>query len=72
MGTVIPISAVSMGAEIIEKHFTLNKKLSGPDHKISLTPVDFKKLIENIRIVERAIGKDIKKPQKSELKNIKF
>ena len=71
LGTVIPISAVSMGAEIIEKHFTLNKKLSGPDHKISLTPVDFKKLIENIRIVERAIGKDIKKPQKSELKNIK-
>ena len=66
----VPITAVSLGASIIEKHFTLNKKSKGPDHKASLDPRSFKKMIENIRNTEIILGNSIKIVTKSERKNI--
>lgn len=64
--------AVALGAKIIEKHFTLNNFSSGPDHKASLNPKNFKKMIISIRNTEILLGSKIKKPQKNELKNKKF
>ncbi len=55
-GISISLAAVSMGAVAIERHFTLNKDLPGPDHKISLNPNEFKKLVSEIRLIETAIG----------------
>lgn len=69
-GIVVPIAAVSKGAIIIEKHFTLDKTLSGPDHKASLNPAELKEMVQSIRIVEKALGKKRKEPTLSELKNI--
>lgn len=66
IGTVIPIAAVSLGAKVIEKHFTLNKNLPGPDHKLSLTPDEFKDMVVNIRMVEQALGDGLKVPRESE------
>lgn len=71
-GISIPIAAVSLGAKIIEKHLTLNKNMKGPDHKASLNPIEFKKMITEIRNIELAIGNDKKIPSKTEKKNIKF
>ncbi len=71
-GTIAPLIAISKGATIIEKHFTLNKKMKGPDHKASLNPDEFKKLSNNIRKYEKMIGDGIKKIQKCELKNSKL
>ena len=71
-GIEIPIMAVSMGAKIIEKHFTLDKNMEGPDHKASLEPDELKKLVQAIRNVEVAFGDGIKKPQESERKNIEI
>ncbi|MCX5783174.1 MAG: N-acetylneuraminate synthase [Elusimicrobia bacterium] len=68
-GIEIPVAAVAMGAEIIEKHFTLDNKMRGPDHKASLNPQDFKRMVCAIRKVESALGGGIKKPAPSELKN---
>ena len=68
-GIEVPIAAVAMGAEIIEKHFTLDKKMEGPDHKASLEPHELKAMVEAIRNVERALGNSEKKPSPSELKN---
>lgn len=65
-GTVIPLAAVARGAKIIEKHFTLDKNLPGPDHKASIEVPEFKKLIHEIRILEVALGDGIKAPQPSE------
>lgn len=65
-GIEIPIAAVTLGACIIEKHFTLDRNLEGPDHKASLNPELLKTMIENIRNVEIAMGDGIKKPQQSE------
>lgn len=65
-GLVIPTAAVALGATIIEKHFTLDRSLPGPDHKASLEPDELKQLVSNIRNVERALGDGIKKPQPSE------
>ena len=70
-GIEIPIAAVALGAEVIEKHFTLDKNLPGPDHKASLEPEEFKRMVTAIRNVERALGTGIKKPSPSELKNRK-
>lgn len=67
--TLVDILAVSMGATIIEKHFTLNKNMSGPDHSFSIEPSGLKKLIEDIRLIEKMKGDGIKIPQKSEIKN---
>jgi len=71
-GIVASLAAVSMGALVIEKHFTLSKKLSGPDHKASLSPRELRDLISSIRQIELAKGDSIKKPTESELKNQNF
>ena len=67
LGIEVPIAAVAMGAKIIEKHFTLDKKLPGPDHKASLEPNELRKMVKAIRNIEKAIGDGIKKPNKSEI-----
>ena len=69
-GIEIPAAAVAMGATIIEKHFTLDKNMEGPDHKASLEPDDLKAMVCAIRNIEKALGSGIKKPSPSELKNI--
>ena len=68
-GIEVPIAAVALGAEIIEKHFTIDKNMEGPDHKASLEPTELKAMVESIRNIEKAMGDGIKKPSKSELKN---
>ncbi|WP_027400288.1 N-acetylneuraminate synthase [Anaerovorax odorimutans] len=70
LGIEAPIAAVAMGAEVIEKHFTLDKNMIGPDHKSSLEPDELKKMISAIRNIEMAIGNGKKKPSESEIKNI--
>ncbi len=70
LGIEIPIAAVAMGAKVIEKHFTLDKNLPGPDHKASLEPDELKAMVRAIRNIEKAMGNGIKKPSKSEIKNI--
>lgn len=69
LGTEVPIAAVALGAKVIEKHFTLDKTMEGPDHKASLEPDELKAMIKAIRNIEVALGSSIKKPTKSELKN---
>lgn len=61
-GITIPIAAVAMGAQVIEKHFTLDRTLPGPDHRVSLEPCELKAMIRAIRDVERAFGDGIKRP----------
>lgn len=68
-GIEVPIAAVALGAEVIEKHFTLDRNLEGPDHKASLEPKDLKQMVESIRNIEKALGNGIKKPSPSETKN---
>jgi len=60
------VSAVALGAKVIEKHFTYDKNADGPDHPISLLPQEFKKMIEKVRNIEMALGDGIKRPAKSE------
>jgi N,N'-diacetyllegionaminate synthase len=62
-------AAVALGAEVIEKHFTLDKKMEGPDHSCSLEPAEFKELIEGVRNVEKCLGTGIKTPSQSEINN---
>ncbi len=69
-GIEIPIAAVALGASVIEKHFTLNNNMEGPDHKASLEPLEFKLMVQYIRNIEQAMGDGIKQPTKSEIKNI--
>lgn len=68
LGTEVAIAAVVMGAKVIEKHFTLDKNMEGPDHKASLDPKELKIMVEQIRNIEKALGDGIKKPNKSEEK----
>lgn len=69
-GIEVPIAAVALGATVIEKHFTLDRNLPGPDHKASLEPKELKAMVEAIRNIEKAIsGSGIKEPSPSELKN---
>ena len=68
LGIIVPIMAVTMGAVVIEKHFTLNKNLPGPDHKASLEPEELKRMVKAIRDVEKALGNGVKKPTKGEKK----
>jgi len=68
-GIHIPIAAVGMGAKVIEKHFTLDRTLEGPDHVASLNPEELKTMIKGIREVELALGNGIKKPTEIELQN---
>lgn len=70
IGIEVPIAAVAMGACIIEKHFTLDKKLPGPDHKASLEPDELASMVSSIRNIENAIGCGIKKVSDSERKNM--
>ena len=60
------ITALALGAKVFEKHFTLNKKMKGPDHKASVNPKELKRYIQNIRLAEKALGSHIKKPTKNE------
>lgn len=69
-GIEIPIAAVAMGAKIIEKHFTLDRNMEGPDHKASLEPNELKLMVEAIRNVEVALGSGEKVTSKSEYPNI--
>lgn len=71
-GILASVSAVAMGARIIEKHFTLDKKLQGPDHKASLEPNELKQMVEQIREVEKMLGDGKKAPKKVELQYIKI
>ena len=66
-GIEVPIAAVARGARIIEKHFTLDKNMKGPDHKASLEPKELKEMVTKIRNIEVALGSKIKKPTSSEI-----
>lgn len=68
-GIEIPIAAVALGATVIEKHFTLDRNLPGPDHRASLEPDELKAMVQGIRNIEKALGDGIKRPSPSELKN---
>ncbi len=70
LGLSIPIAAVALGASIIEKHFTLDTNLPGPDHKASLEPQKFKKMVRAIRKVEIGLGNGLKTKTNSEIKNM--
>ena len=72
VGHEASILSVALGARVIEKHFTINKKLSGPDHKASALPGEFKKMVNEIRKAEIIIGKEIKKCQKEEMQMSKI
>jgi N-acetylneuraminate synthase len=65
-GIMIPIAAVALGAKVIEKHFTLDRTLPGPDHKASLEPSELKQMVNDIRALELALGDGYKTPQTSE------
>ncbi len=69
-GIEVPIAAVAMGATIIEKHFTLDNNMEGPDHKASLEPSELKAMVDAIRNIEKAKGSGVKVPAQSEIKNI--
>lgn len=71
-GIEVPIAAVAMGAEVIEKHFTLDHNLPGPDHVASLEPKELKAMVDSIRNIEKAIGSGLKIVSASEEKNIKI
>lgn len=71
LGIEVPIAAVALGATVIEKHFTLDKNMDGPDHKASLEPDELKAMVKAIRNTEKALGgSGIKEPSPSELKNM--
>ncbi len=70
-GIEVPLAAVAMGATVVEKHFTLDKKMEGPDHAASLEPEELKAMVKGIRNLEKALsGSGFKEPSSSELKNI--
>ena len=71
LGIEAPVAAVALGAKIIEKHLTLNKKMKGPDHLSSLEPKEFKLMVRSIRNVEKCLGNGKKIPSLSEKPNIK-
>jgi len=69
LGIEVPIAAVALGARVIEKHFTLDRAMNGPDHKASLEPYELKQMVKSIRNIEKALGHSIKKSTLSEEKN---
>ncbi|NOT22155.1 MAG: N-acetylneuraminate synthase [Nitrospiraceae bacterium] len=69
LGIEVPIAAVALGATVIEKHFTLDRTLPGPDHKASLEPHELKAMVAAIRNIEQALGDGIKRVSPSEVKN---
>lgn len=68
-GIEVSIAAVALGATVIEKHFTLDKEMDGPDHKASLNPQELKAMVEAIRNIEKAVGNEEKEPSPSEKEN---
>jgi N,N'-diacetyllegionaminate synthase len=70
LGIEVDVAAVAMGASCIEKHFTLDKTMDGPDHKASLEPEELKAMVSAIRNIEKALGSNEKKPSPSESVNI--
>lgn len=70
VGIEVPIAAVALGAEIIEKHFTLDKNMEGPDHKASLEPLELSQMICSIRHIEKSLGDGNKKRTASEHHNV--
>jgi N,N'-diacetyllegionaminate synthase len=68
-GIVIPVGAVALGATVIEKHFTMDKQMKGPDHNASLEPPELKAMVTAIRNIETALGDGIKRPTPAERKN---
>jgi N-acetylneuraminate synthase len=69
MGTAVPVAAVARGALLVEKHFTLDRSMEGPDHRASLEPDEFDRMIREIRQVEQALGTARKGPTPSEIQN---
>ena len=69
-GIEVPIAAVALGATVIEKHFTLDRNMEGPDHKASLEPNELKAMVDSIRHIELALGNGMKQPAESEKKNM--
>ena len=69
-GIEVPIAAVALGAVVVEKHFTLDKNMEGPDHKASLEPEELNEMVKAIRNIEKALGDGIKQPSPSERKNM--
>ena len=73
LGIEVPIAAVAMGATVIEKHFTLDRSLPGPDHRASLEPDELKAMVQAIRNIELALSGDgLKRPSPSESKNLEI
>ncbi|MBN9161185.1 MAG: N-acetylneuraminate synthase family protein, partial [Myxococcales bacterium] len=68
-GASIPIAAVALGASVIEKHFTLDRSMEGPDHRASIEPVELAAMVRGIRAVETALGRSIKRPGPAEIAN---
>lgn len=68
-GIEIPIAAAALGAVVIEKHFTLDRTMEGPDHKASLEPAELRAMVEAVRNIESALGDGVKRPSESEKKN---
>jgi N-acetylneuraminate synthase len=71
-GIAVSIAAAALGASMIEKHFTLDRSLPGPDHKASLVPNELRQLVKSVREVEAALGSSKKEPTRSELKNLRI
>ena len=69
LGIEVPVAAVALGATVIEKHFTLDKNMDGPDHSASLDQAELERMVTAIRNIEKAMGDGIKRPSSSELKN---
>ncbi|MDO6709375.1 FAD-dependent oxidoreductase [Aliiglaciecola sp. 2_MG-2023] len=70
IGEVVTLAAVSRGANIIEKHFTMDKRMEGPDHVLSLEPKELKNMVSNIRLIEEALGDGIKQPAPDEISTL--
>jgi N,N'-diacetyllegionaminate synthase len=71
VGTEVSVAAVALGASVIEKHFTIDRSLPGPDHRASLEPVELGAMVKAIRNIEVALGSDVKEPTISELRNLR-
>ena len=72
LGIEVAVAAVALGATIIEKHFTLDRNQTGPDHKASLEPKNLRSMVVKIRNIEKALGNGIKRPMPSEVENIEI
>lgn len=72
LGIEVPVAAVALGATVIEKHFTLDKNMEGPDHRASLEPGELRDMVKAIRNIDKALGNDLKTPSASESHNIKI